>query len=130
MEECMKISKKKISYVIGLSLMGLLIGTSSQAAGIQCKAATITQLGAFPDLADDTTHTSKYLVELDCDDDTKWGGAKQFLLTTDLGDSGYASVLTAYSLDKTINVDVASTAFRSHLTRIYIGLPPGYTPIP
>lgn len=112
----MTIAKKIATVCASLSLC-LLIGTSASAA-VQCKEGTVTQVGDFPALANGIT--SKYLVQIDCADDTKWAGEIQFMLTTDLGDSGYATLLTAVSLNMPVNVTVEGTSFRSLLTRIYL----------
>ncbi len=112
---------KRIITAIGTIFLTVFIGTFASAA-VQCKVATISQTGPFPTLASE--FASQYMVELDCADDTKWSGAKQFMLSKDLGEGGYATLLTAFSLDKTINVTVESLAFRALLTRIYVGAPP------
>lgn len=113
----------KVVVALGFALISALVATSASAAS-QCKVATITQTGAFPALENPVTGTSQYLVELDCADDTVWTGARQFMLTADLGEGGYATFLTAYALNQTVNVTVEGLAFRSLLSRVYLGAPP------
>ena len=61
------------------------------------------------------------VLKLDDQSDTVWVGERAFYLHPDLGKTGYATLLTAYSLGKTVRVRIEGTAEPGSLiTHLYI----------
>ena len=58
------------------------------------------------------------LVRLDDLTDTQWTGTRQFYLSSTLGNQGLATLLTAYSLGKTVWVRIAGTGEPGSLIQI------------
>ena len=62
-----------------------------------------------------------YMVQLDDTGSPQaWSGTVQFYLSDDLGDSGLATLLTAYSLGKTVWARTAGTTPGSLITILYM----------
>lgn len=57
-------------------------------------------------------------VQLDDQSDVRWTGARQFYLSSDLGNQGLAVLLTAYSLGETVWVRIAGDASSGSLIKI------------
>ena len=57
-------------------------------------------------------------VQLDDLSDSKWTGARQFYLSSELGNQGLAVLLTAYSLGETVWVRIAGDASKGSLIKI------------
>ncbi|MCI5138655.1 MAG: hypothetical protein D3922_09645 [Candidatus Electrothrix sp. AR1] len=108
----------KLITITGL----LLIGTSSYAA--DCKSASVKTIGILPSL--ESTTATKYIATFTCNDTEPVFTTQQYILSTDLGDSGYATLLTAASLKQTVYVRVAGVAWRSLATLLYLN----DTPVP
>lgn len=114
--------KKIIATFIG-SLVIVALCVSSASAFIDCSEATIVQSGVYPDGEGSAPGRSPYIVRLDCNDDTKWEGDVQFYLNSDLGDSGFATVLSAQALDKPLWVRVSNRTPGSLVEIMYINTP-------
>jgi hypothetical protein len=121
----MKLKAKLISAIAGSVLMlttGIGIATAAQS---DCSSAVVSQVGILPTL--ETTGVSKYIASFDClDSPEPWSNSVQFKLSSDLGDSGYATLLTAVSLGQTVYLRVADTTFRSLVLLLYLN----DTPVP
>lgn len=113
----MKIQKKITAGIIGaMMILGLCAGSALAAT---CSDATIVGAGVFPDQT--VEGRSSYRIRAICNDASPpWTLSRSFYLTTDLGESGYASVLTAYSLDKNVRLDMVSATKDSLVYNIYI----------
>ncbi|MCI5164624.1 MAG: hypothetical protein D3903_00700 [Candidatus Electrothrix sp. GM3_4] len=117
--------KVKMSFKIGL--LAVIVGVSlsfftSVNAAVDCAEATVTMVGVLP-LKENTT-TSKYMIRADCADDSKWTGERQYMLSADIGDSGYATLLTAMSLNQPIYLRVESANWWSLATLLYLSSSP------
>jgi hypothetical protein len=94
----------------------LLFGAVAPAAmaDVDVAICKIMRVGYRPDLG----------VAVQLDDQASpglWTGARQFYLSPSLGNQGYAALLTAYSMGKTVWVRIAGTGAASSLiTIIYI----------
>ena len=110
---------------MSLMIVGACVTTAS-AAQI-CQSANITKVGVLP--ANQSATASKYTIRIDCVDDgatdaLPWPGERMFMLTQELGDSGYATALTALSLNQPVYVKVESTKWWSLLSVLYVDSPP------
>jgi hypothetical protein len=117
-----KIKKSRMvtSFVIMSFIMVLGIGSSH--ASVKCDSGAITFVGVFPDLADAGTGASPYIIQYVCDNTTQMPGTKQFQLNNDLGESGYATVLTAVSLGQKVKIQAAGVGWNALLERINLVL--------
>lgn len=115
---------KKSSILTLAAVVGFLmvLGTESSQAAVKCDSGSITFAGVFPDLADDATGTSKYMIQYICDDTAQMLGTKQFLLSTVVGDSGYATILTAISLQKKVKIQAERDGWNALVTRVNLVL--------
>lgn len=113
----MKIRKKVTAGFIGATMfLGMCAGAAY--AGVWCNDATITQAGINPDIVHE--NRSKYVIFADCGTDSIWPDARRFYLTPDLGEAGYATALTAMSLDQTVKMKVANTLANSLVLQIQL----------
>jgi len=103
------------------SMVIITLCTSSAFAAVLCSTATIVSSGIAPFRANESR--SPYVVKLDCKNNSKWNGAVSFCLTSDLGESGYATILTAQSLGKPLFVKVSDSAPGSLVESIYLKTP-------
>lgn len=111
----MKTSRKAFFVAVLVSLMFVVSVNNLYAA--DCASATIKRLGNNPVKA---SGASSYMVQLDCSDDTAWPGTLTLYLSEELGDSGLATLLTAYSLQKTVWVRTLGVAPGSIVSVIYL----------
>ena len=107
--------KKLICALVGCFLSICII---SPALAADCSSATIKRIGSNP--VSGATGASTFMVQLDCADDTTWPGTLTLYLSSDLGDSGLATLLTAYSLGKTVWVRSLGITPGSIVSVIYI----------
>jgi len=112
----MKILKKNLLSAFVVAFLSLCVISPVIAA--DCSSATIKKIGVNPTWSG--TGASNYFVRLDCSDNTKWPGIVSFYLSEDLGDSGLATMLTAYSLGKTLWIRTAGVATGSLVTVLYM----------
>ena len=98
----------------------MIVGASvTVASAADCASASVTTIGVLPSLESATA--SKYIGTFTCHDATPaWAGDQQYVLSVDLGDSGYATLLTAASLGKTVYIRVSSPSWRSLATLLYL----------
>lgn len=82
-----------------------------------CKSGTIVKVGVNPTTS---TGASPYMVQIDCANDATWPGVLQLYLSDDLGDAGLATLLTAYSLQKTVWIRTLGVTTGSIATIIYV----------
>ena len=115
----MKNQSKIIAVVLGV-IMSLTLVVGSVNAASKCTAATINFVSVRPDLA--TGNASPYLVNLSCAD-AGWPATNQFFLLNTVGDSGYATLLTAISLNRQVETFTESRGWNALLTRIAIHNP-------
>lgn len=103
----MKIIKKVTFGLMGAAIVLFMYAGSASAATAWCDVATITNAGINPDV--ENIARSKYVIFVDCADDNVWSGELRFYLIPELGESGYATALTAMSLaPQTVKMKVAS----------------------
>ena len=98
----------------------MLMVCSANAAS-KCLDAKINFISARPDLA--TGNASMYLVNMACDEWGTTGATYQFYLIDTLGDSGYATLLTALSLNKNIETFTETRGWNALMTRVAIHNP-------
>lgn len=102
------------SVIAGVITATIVCSGSVYAAAI-CNAATINWVEARPDVTL-PANASMYVVNMQC---PEWdANTYQFYISTDIGDSGYATVLTAMSLDTTMKVFVESKTWNGLMTRV------------
>ena len=111
----MKIQKKITVSIIGV-LMSLVLSAGSASAVYNCKNATVGELGQRPTIAT-FQGSSDYSVYLHCEG---WDNARRFFLSADLGDSGYATLLTAKSLNKAVSAWMEEPVWNALITELVI----------
>ncbi len=107
------------SFLIAIVLLFVLQGTS-YAVDATCK---ITQVGDFPDIANESINRSSTRVKLDDISDSLWTGERYFYLTWDMGDKGTATALTAASMGKDVWVRLTDSKQGSLVTIMFIENP-------
>jgi hypothetical protein len=111
----MKLKKMSISIVFIMAALSLCV-LPGKANAYDCKKCTITRLGMNPGAFGTT---DGFFVQLD-DADNEWTGPMVFYLSDTLGKAGWATVLTGYSLGKTMWVRMVDTTPGSLITIVYI----------
>jgi len=102
----MKLKRLSIYAVLIIVALSLAILPGIANATVDVASAQIVKTGYYPGAAG-----SGFVVQLvDQAVSPAWPGARQFYLSTELGNEGYAILLTAYSLGKKIWVRIAGTA--------------------
>jgi len=96
----------------------LLVVGASNVFAADCASAVIKRVGSNPSIG--ATGSSPYMVQLDCSTDSVWPGTLTLYLSSDLGDGGLATLLTAYSLGKTVWVRTLGITSGSIVTIIYV----------
>jgi len=97
----MKLRKLVLAGCVALSMM-----LSGNAFAVDLDGATIERIGVNPGVAGDTT--SSNIIFIKHSDVTPTGGTLQCVLSSDLGDAGLATALTALSLGKPVWLRVGS----------------------
>jgi len=118
---------KKISYMARLMVLvlaGSVCFGAAAHASVDVALAKIERIG--PDPRFSSTASSGFMVQLT--DETAsplWSGIRQFYLAAALGNSGVATLLTAFSLGETVFVRIAGTGESGSLiTIIFVNAPP------
>lgn len=94
--------------------MFLVVGTNSAVAGPECFQATVIEV-AIRDTTPPAGATN-YRVLIECS--ASYTGSRAYYLTTDLGETGYATLLTAMSLKQTVRTAMTSWTSGSLVTEI------------
>jgi len=105
--------RNKIVTMISTMLLvaSLMIIPAVANAAVDSANNTIIKVGADP-------RFQGAMVQLDDLTDTKWTGIRQFYLSSALGNQGLATLLTAYSMGKTIWVRIAGDGSPGSLIEI------------
>ena len=111
----MKLKKMSISMVFILTVLCLLIMPAT-APAYDCASCTITRLGMYPGVYGTT---DGFMVQVQ-DAAGGWTGSRTFYLNDTLGKAGWATVLTAYSLGKTLWLRIVDTTPGSLITIVHI----------
>lgn len=110
---------KKISHMLQFMVLVLAgsvcFGTAAH-ADIDVALAKIERLGPDPRFA---STSSGYMVQLtDTAANPQWTGIRQYYLSSELGNTGVATLLTAFSLDERVWVRIAGTGESGSLIKI------------
>ena len=111
----MKLKKLSISIVFIMIALSLFI-LPAIATAYDCAQCTITRLGMFPG---QFGTTDGFLVQVK-DAAGEWTGPRTFYLNDTLGKAGWATVLTGYSLGKTLYLRIVDTTPGSLITVVHI----------
>ena len=100
------------SMLSAMLLLGsLMIIPAVANAAVDAKDVQVYRVGADP-------RFEGAMVQLDDLTDTRWTGIRQFYLSSNLGNQGLATLLTAYSLNKTLWVRIAGDGSPGSLVEI------------
>jgi len=103
----MKLKKMYIPTILIMTALSLcILPAIAKAAPYVCRQCTITKLGMRPNNDFGTTDGFNIQVE---DAAGKWENSRAFYLDDSLGKGGWATILTAYSLGKTLRLNLADT---------------------
>ena len=109
---------RKKFMMLPVVLFFLFFISVSNIYAADCASATIKKVGNNP--VSGASGASPYMVQLDCSNDATWRGTLTLYLSADLGESGLATLLTAYSLGKTVWVRTLGVTAGSIVTIIYM----------
>ena len=113
--------KKNVKLFAVFSLLMAVVVTATTASAVsKCSNGTVVATGVVPTLENLGSNISKYMVQIQCNSDTEFVGTKQFLLSTDVAESGYATALTAISLSRQVYVEMGGYNWNSRMDRISI----------
>lgn len=101
----MKIKFKSLLIAIGVCVV--LIGTNALNASaleptFECPEATLVRVSVLDSSDVPSAEASKYMIRITCN--VGFTEERYYWLSADLGESGYATLLTALSLNKTIRM--------------------------
>ena len=111
----MKQKKMSISIVFIMTALSLLI-LPATASAYDCASCTLTRLGMYPG---QFGTADGFMIQVD-DAADQWIGSRTFYLNDSLGKAGWATILTAYSMGKTVWLRIVSTAPGSLVTIVHI----------
>ena len=112
----MKIRNITTACIFGMAML-LAPTFSTTANAAYCNDTVIDSVSILPENAVPGS-VSKYRVTVSCVDTARWAGLRHFYLTEDLGEAGYATVLTALSLGRNLSIVTTSYNTNSLLTII------------
>jgi hypothetical protein len=114
----MKMNKKILHVALGLIVAVGLVTTTALAE--VCENATVDRVMNWPDMAKNADgESSQYGVWFTCNDlPTLFSGSRKFWLVHELGDSGFATLLTAYSMGTPVQVYMEGKDWNSLVTRV------------
>lgn len=92
------------SLMIVLAMSWVMGVTSTYAAGY-CHNGAITRVVILDQAP--STEASVYKVQINCDE---FSGERFYYLSSNIGDSGYATLLTAISLNKNLYMEMTGSA--------------------
>ena len=102
----MKLRRLSIYVMPIMAVLSLAILPGIANATVDVSSAQIVKTGYYPGAAG-----SGFVIQLvDKSASPAWSGPRQFYLSTDLGNEGYAIILTAYSMGKTVWVRIGGNA--------------------
>lgn len=104
--------RKKTMYLLVciLVVFSLTFFATSGAYAADVMSATITKIGFYPGITPDS---SGGIIFLDDNEDYYWTGGRMFYLSSELGNQGLATALTALSMGKTVLVRIGGSAAAS-----------------
>lgn len=101
--------RKNISLLAVVMIFGLAGFAGTAEASVDVRFAKVERIGPDPRLV--TELNSGYMVQLtDTSANPAWPGVRQFYLAADLGNTGVATLLTAFSLGETVWVRIDGNA--------------------
>jgi hypothetical protein len=114
---------KKILHIAVIMMLGLVCFAGTAQASVDVALAKIERIGPDPRFAD--TASSGVMVQLtDTAATPAWAGVRQFYLSAALGNTGVATLLTAFSLGETVWVRIGGAAETGSLiTIIFVNAP-------
>jgi hypothetical protein len=114
---------KKVLHVAVIMILGLVGFAGTAQECVDVALAKIERLGPDPRFADSAS--SGVMVQLtDTHPNPKWSGIRQFYLSAALGNTGVATLLTAFSLGETVWVRIGGAAETGSLiTIIFVNAP-------
>ena len=113
----MKLKKMSISIVfIMIALSLCILPATANAEPYDCAQCTITRLGMVPG---SFGTADGFMVQVQ-DAAGQWTGSRTFYLNDTLGKAGWATVLTGYSLGKTLWMRLVDTTPGSLITSVHI----------
>ena len=108
---------KKILHAAVIMILGLMCFTGTAQASVDVAVAKIERIGPDPRFADSAS--SGFMVQLtDTAANPAWTGIRQFYLSAALGNTGVATLLTAFSLGELVWVRIGGTAESGSLISI------------
>lgn len=102
--------------ILTVAMSFVMLGTANAA---QCPAATIIR-AAVKQTAPSAA-ASQYFVRVTCAD--IFTGERGYYLADELGESGYATILTAMSLDQTVLINLEGLTWGSIVTEVQMNAP-------
>ena len=111
----MKLKKMYIAAVFIMTALSLFILPAISNA-YDCAQCTVTRLGMVPGAF---STTDGFMVQVQ-DAAGEWTGSRTFYLSDALGKAGWATVLTGYSLGKTLWMRLVDTTPGSLITSVHI----------
>jgi len=112
----MKAIKMFTFLFLGAAVLSLCI-IPATAKAYDVSIATITRLGMYPG---SVGTTDGFMLQIQDTSGGAWTGSRTFYLSDTLGKSAWATVLTGYSLGKTLWLRVVSTEPGSLITIVHI----------
>lgn len=102
--------KNLMLSIVAALAMFLVMGINSVYAAT-CTNGAITRVVVLNEAP--SGESSQYKIQLNCDE---YANERNYYLSSTIGDSGYATVLTAISLTKTLYMEMTGTASGSLVT--------------
>ena len=109
----MKLKRVLVVTVFVLIVLSLAMLPAIANAYVDCSVGRIARLGLFPG-----TNKGIMVQLFDESPSPSWTGKRQFYLSETLGNQGLATLLTAYSLGKTVWVRIEGDASSNSLISI------------
>ena len=108
---------KKVLHGVVIMVFGLMCFAGTAQASVDVAVAKIERIGPDPRCANEVS--SGVMVQLtDTSANPAWPGVRQFYLSAALGNTGVATLLTAFSLGETVWVRIGGSAESGSLISI------------